>query len=169
MDKLIKKVKAGGRLVVVLRGVSGAGKSTLAGKLRDHAPGLNTAVSADSFFTDEDGNYKFDPAKLGEAHGACLKEFVRTLQVDAAYEAKDSLIVVDNTNTTVAEAAPYMAFGAAYGWETLLVTVMPPSLIEAAARNVHGVPVGGVIAQGERLAAESARLPPFWAHVEVTL
>jgi ABC-type bacteriocin/lantibiotic exporter with double-glycine peptidase domain len=39
VEALLSRVKAGGRLVVVLRGVSGSGKSTLAKKLLDAAPG----------------------------------------------------------------------------------------------------------------------------------
>ena len=166
MDKLLEKVKAGGRLVVVLRGVSGAGKSTLALKLLKAAPGGTALVSADSHFVGADGVYRFDPSKLGEAHGGCLKDFVRTLQLDSAYGQKDSLVVVDNTNTTVAEAAPYMAVGAAYGWETVLATIdIDPR--KAAVRNVHGVSGYTVDEQFIRIKYDDARLPPFWERMRV--
>lgn len=169
MNRLMERVKAGGRLVVVLRGVSGAGKSTLAKALEAVAARAGSAVaavSANDYFTGEDGVYRFDPSKLGEAHANCMKRFITTLQVDSAYGVKDSLVVVDNTNTTVAEAAPYMAVGAAYGWETLLVTLdVDPR--KAAARNVHGVSARTVDEQFIRIKYNDARLPPFWEHLRV--
>ena len=173
MDKLIERVRKGGRLVVVLRGVSGSGKSTLADTLEREA--LLTAptdgrevltVSADDYFTDKDGGYHFDPSKLGDAHGLCLRRFTNFLLLQTAHGAPEALVVVDNTHTTVAEAAPYMALAAAYGFEALLVTLdFDPR--KAAARNVHGVSTEGVDAQYQRLTAETRRLPPFWECLEV--
>jgi predicted kinase len=159
-QNLIDRVKQG-RHVVVLRGISGSGKSTLAQELVQKTPASIAWVSADQYFTDEDGGYHFDPAKLGEAHGDCLRQFVRNLQVDATYGVKNSLVIVDNTNTTVAEAAPYMALAAAYGFNALLVT-LDADPRKAALRNVHGVSPETTDAQYVRLTAETPRLPPFW-------
>jgi predicted kinase len=73
------------------------------------------------------------------------------------------LIVVDNTNTTVAEMAPYMAVAAAYGHDTKVVTIdCDPEV--AAARNVHGVPVQTVKAQHDRIVKETKNMPPWWSH-----
>jgi ABC-type dipeptide/oligopeptide/nickel transport system ATPase component len=173
MEKLMEFVKEGGRKVVVLRGVSGAGKSTLAEAMLNASPGPADVVSADHYFTGKDGVYRFDPSMLGAAHAACLKAFVRMLQTDVAWNPADpmektnSLIVVDNTNTTVAEAAPYMALAAAYGFKALLVTLDVPVFI-AAPRNVHGVSTENVDGQGWRMRQDNDRMPPFWAHLKVT-
>ena len=91
--------------VTLLRGISGAGKSTYAAT---NYPGA-FVVSADSFFTFADG-YKFNPTRLGEVHGLCLLNFL-----DAAQRGRN--VVVDNTNITVEEIAPYYALAEAYGRE----------------------------------------------------
>lgn len=160
-----------GRKVIVLRGISGAGKSTLAKKLASQASskGPTLIVSADQYFTYLDGSYQFDAKELPEAHGACLRRYCEALvlgRVDGRQDIDNALVIVDNTSTTVAEAAPYMALAAAYGWEALLVTFDVAPLI-AAPRNIHGVEFAGVEAQYLRLTAETKRLPPFWLHTTV--
>jgi predicted ABC-type ATPase len=159
-QNLIDRVKQG-RHVVVLRGISGSGKSTLAQELVQKTPASIAWVSADQYFTDEDGGYHFDPAKLGEAHGYCLRQFVANLQLDSDYGVKNSLVIVDNTNTTVAEAAPYMALAAAYGFDALLVTLDVP-VAEAIGRGIHFVPATTVEAQFWRIREAVPSLPPFW-------
>lgn len=136
--------------VRILCGVSGSGKSTLA----NQESFLNRALlcSADTFMM-EDGVYNFSAAKLPHAHAACLKKFVEALQAGVMS------IVVDNTNTTVAEVAPYAALALAYG-ATLMITTVECDPEIAAARNAHGVPLAGVQAQAARLAERS--LPPWW-------
>jgi predicted kinase len=156
--ELLRRVErtVGGKLVVVLRGISGAGKSTLASEIDKASQLPVTVVSADHFFYGYDGKYNFDPSLLGAAHGDCLRHFVEALQTD-----ESGIIVVDNTNTTVAECAPYMALAAAYLCDALLVTLsVPPSV--GAERTVHGVSPKGVESQFYRLTAETANLPPFW-------
>ena len=163
MDKwtLAQRVQKG-RHVLVLRGVSGAGKSTLAQFLVKALEGAATVVSADDFFVDREGVYRFNGAYLGAAHGECLREFVEVLQ--GLEDAPDALVIVDNTNTTVAEAAPYMALAAAYNFENTLVDVEAP-VEAAAARNVHGVSPEAVEGQGARMAQHEAVMPPFWVRV----
>ena len=147
-----------GRHVVVLRGVSGAGKSTVASFLSNALEGQVTTVSADYYFTSLDVTYKFDPTKLGAAHAQCLDQFVSEVVHE---EGENHCIIVDNTNTTVAECAPYMALASAYGWRPLLLTIDTPAEV-AAARNVHGVAAGVVQTQGWRMADNDNFMPPFW-------
>jgi len=161
---LIERVKTG-RHVVVLRGISGAGKSTLARRLFDSVGGGEDTfhaaiVSADQYFTDDGGTYRFDPSLLGEAHGSCLRAFV-TLLDSLGDEHDNALIIVDNTNTSLVEAAPYMALAAAYGAEALLVTLDVP-IFDAYQRNVHGVSANSIDAQFWRLHADAKSIPPFW-------
>jgi hypothetical protein len=59
--------------VIVCRGLPGAGKSTYVATL---SPGA-VVCSADSYFVGPDGAYRFDPAKLGQAHEACWTQATR--------------------------------------------------------------------------------------------
>lgn len=148
------------RRVLVLRGVPGAGKSTVARAVVEHvrAAGVRAAVvSADDTFVGADGVYRFDPARLPEAHGACLRAFVGLVSVHPG-----GVVVVDNTTTTTEEAAPYVALAAAYGWDAALVTVVALPA-DAAARNVHGVPSATVHAMDRRLSTALDAAPPWWA------
>jgi predicted kinase len=140
--------------VIILSGVSGAGKSSVAAGIE----GI-LAVSADHYFMAE-GEYRFDSSKLGEAHGFCFREFVRLLQAGRS-------VVVDNTNTTAIEIAPYVLGAQAYGYECRIVTVVVPEsrLHIAAQRNRHGVSLDVIRAQFDRL--QRRELPPWWAHETV--
>ena len=142
--------------VMVLQGVSGSGKSTFARLPR----GVKTVVvSADDYFM-KGGVYRFDPSKLSDAHGSCLKRFVETLQ---AYYNIEVLVIVDNTSTTIAELAPYMACAGAWKHEAKVIRFDVDPVI-AAGRNVHGVSAATVVSQLSRI--QSERLPPWW-EVEV--
>lgn len=138
--------------VIVLRGISGSGKSTYARTLVEGVEGA-VIVSSDSYFEREDGTYAFEHAKLGEAHGACFRAFIAAAQVGAP------LIVVDNTNSRMVEAAPYMLGARAYGYEAKIVEV-ECDLIEALQRGTHGVPQSIVVEMAGRIKFEKA--PPWW-------
>ena len=139
--------------VILMAGVPGSGKTHYV-----NASGLTreSVVSADNFFVGADGVYRFDPTKLGAAHGDCLRGFVSALMKGLG------TVVVDNTNTTVVEMTPYVALAAAYGYETEIVRVHCDPAV-AAARNSHGVPERAVRAMAERLDKTFQEgLPPFW-------
>ena len=131
---------------IVLRGLPGSGKSTVAHKLG------GTVVSADDLFETPEG-YKFDPARIGEAHNACFRSFVETVQ------AGHPTVVVDNTATMVAELAPYMLAAAAYGYQVKVLEVRC-SVETALERNIHEVPEQAVRAMAEAL--ETVELPSWW-------
>lgn len=140
--------------VIILRGIPGSGKSTLA---RGLAHDGVVVVSADDYFVGSDGSYKFDPKKLPAAHGDCLRRFVTHL------DANHRGVVVDNTNTTAVEVAPYAALALAYGRDLRIITVVCDPVI-AAARNIHGVSLDAVKAMHNRLMC--AEFPPWWPHEE---
>jgi len=142
--------------VVVLRGVPGSGKSTYVAKNLPEAK----VVSADKFFM-VDGEYKFNPTNLPNAHAACLREYMGHVMLGYL----DDTVVVDNTNTTAVEIAPYAAIALAFGCELEVVTLECDPKV-AAARNIHGVPEGGVLAMHKRLV--EAQLMPWWQHRVVT-
>lgn len=91
--------------VIVLRGLPGAGKSTVALGLLDaigERKRSGIVVSADDFFTDENGVYSFKPHKLREAHARCLGSYI-----DSMYDGFDA-VIVDNTNTQMWEMRLYL-------------------------------------------------------------
>jgi len=141
--------------VIILRGGSGAGKSTWVKK--NHSDAF--VVSADLFFM-VDGEYKFDITKIGEAHATCLRSFVAICQNPPA---ELSTVIVDNTNTTVAELAPYAQVALVYGHELQLFTFLYDPVV-AAKRSTHGRPLKGCVEMHQRLTEQTKFLPPWWKH-----
>ncbi len=125
-------------MVIIFRGPSGSGKTTLKDllasidfkiKVGDEAlePSMTPAIayakvlwgsiiksehamhicSADDFFM-INGVYKFDAKLLGTAHATCLRNFS-----DLVKDPKN-VIIVDNTNCSLAEFVPYAALANAY-------------------------------------------------------
>ena len=121
------------RKVIIMRGASGSGKSTYTNKNHPDA----VVCSADSYFVDKDGNYNWDPKKIGFAHTSCQKSFKMAL------DRSEPLIVVDNTNTTVKEFKFYLDAARDHGYDVEVVRIETP-LDVAAARNVHNVPFDAV-------------------------
>lgn len=117
------------RQVKIIRGASGSGKTAYTNK---HFPDA-TVCSADAYFVDDEGNYKFNPTRLGAAHESCRRSF------KAALDRGQELIVVDNTNTTLREFKPYVDLARERGYDVEVIRIETP-LEVAAARNVHGVP-----------------------------
>lgn len=103
--------------LIIVRGLPGSGKSTLAKRL-----GL-PSFEADDYFTGPDGVYRFDPAKLGEAHAQCLANVKASLESGAE-------TVVSNTFTTIKEMQPYLDLG----------HVVQVIECRGAWRSIHGVP-----------------------------
>lgn len=144
--------------IKILCGVSGSGKTTYARSLGNGVE----ICSADSYFEDN-GEYMFEARRLPEAHAACLRRFVEFV----THPCKcTKCVVVDNTNTTIAEIAPYAALALAYGYD-LEILVFQAHAEVAAARNVHSVPFNTVAQQAARLRATCDELPPWWKVVYV--
>ena len=140
--------------VLILSGISGSGKTTFV-KQFDL---FRKIVSADHYFIGDDGDYKFDLSMLGTAHAVCLRNFV----VEVQHGYRD--VVVDNTNTSVAEIAPYAALALAYGYELKIVifNVQYQDIEKIAARNTHEVPVKTIFSQWHRILKLKNELPPYW-------
>jgi predicted kinase len=145
------------KTVYIMQGVSGSGKSTYAASLNPRH-----VVSADDYFVNEAGEYGFDAALLPEAHAECLRRFVSLVTIGA-----EGPIVVDNTNTTNAEIAPYYALAESYGYEPTIVSVFCDPKV-AHLRNQHGVPLETCLKAAERIRRERERMPPWWKLDEVT-
>jgi predicted kinase len=116
--------------VTILVGPSGAGKSTW---VKENIDLADTKVcSADFWFTSPSGDYLFDHRQLGNAHSSCVKGYVQHL-IDG-----EKNLVVDNTNTTIAEVAPYIALANAYHYRVRVIFFDTP-VEECCKRNIKGV------------------------------
>jgi hypothetical protein len=145
--------------VIIMRGPSGVGKSTWVKKFQEYLAGCGCSshvFSADNYFM-RSGSYKFDPALLPEAHNNCLRSFedyVRTLE-----PYNQNVLIVDNTNMSGWEIAPYYRLAEAHGWDVRVVQVVaaaqPPEL---ARRSVHGVPEAAI----RRMLNAQQPLPDWW-------
>lgn len=130
--------------VIVMVGLPGSGKSTYTKVvLREHP--YAEIFSADDYMIDTSGNYCFDPNRLGACHSACLREFTNKIIEDRNDNLfnpdYDSVLIVDNTNLTNVERAPYISLALAFGYEVDVITVQAQgmSMADLAKRNTHGV------------------------------
>lgn len=110
-------------------------------------------VSADHYFLDSEGVYRFDPTLIGDAHKNCMKRFLLAVGSD------EPLVIVDNTNTCAYEIAPYVAIAEAFDYDVAIVRVMAKTET-CTLRNVHGVPGTTIGAMSEAMRRET--LPPWW-------
>ena len=127
---------------MILRGLSGAGKTTYALRLMKKLNsmfGLRVIkCSADDYFTDNDGNYNFNAAKLGSAHGYCKYEAAR------ACRSGNDLVVIDNTNVRHKDIKPYKDIAKEYDYRVVVRVIGnqdDESIKLYAERNAHNVPL----------------------------
>jgi predicted kinase len=111
----------------LLRGLPGSGKSTLAKTLvkKDYCH-----KEADMFFIDREGNYKFVPSKIKDAHAWCQSE------VEFFMNLEHSPIVVSNTFTQEWEMDNYYKLAESYGYRVYSLIVEN----RHGGVNEHGVP-----------------------------
>jgi predicted kinase len=111
----------------LLRGLPGSGKSTLAKTLakKDYCH-----KEADMFFVDGNGNYKFQPSKIKDAHEWCQEE------VDFLMKYEHSPVVVSNTFTQEWEMEAYYKLAEQYGYKVFSIIVEN----RHGGVNEHGVP-----------------------------
>jgi predicted kinase len=143
--------------IIVMQGVPGAGKSTVAQQIKEQVHAV--IVSSDLFHTDDKGNYNYKTELAGKAHAWCFRKFIDLLADHRPYY---DTIIVDNTNTTVAEVAPYMAIAAAYEADAYILRV-PCDWEVAAARTIHGVPKHVVELLQQRLDRFASEAPGWWS------
>lgn len=143
--------------IIFLRGVPGSGKSTYAEKLicdSGFKKNWCRVVSADNFFI-SNGEYKFKPELLGDAHKACFRAFHDYVMGDDTDYL--DLLIVDNTNVKLWELSPYVAVAnmVGLGFE---IHRMECKLKECAKRNIHGVPSGKI----ESMHSMMDKIPYHW-------
>jgi GTPase SAR1 family protein len=163
-------------MIILFRGISGSGKSSLAEAYRtenwptmvtpaiEHMKQLakttrardKSIFSADNYFM-VDGEYKFEASQLSMAHQDCLKKYTETIR-----KSDDAdVLMVDNTNCSVAECAPYMALAGAYQHRLSVVTLVALP-VDAFRRNKHKVPFDSTCRQSLTLNDSIANWPPWF-------
>lgn len=133
------------KTLYIMRGLPGSGKSTRAREICHEAfkMGADGAVicSTDSFFI-VGGKYVFNRDNIGWNHTQNQQ------RVEDLMRHKVNVIIVDNTNTTQKEMAPYKHFAVDYGYEIREVIIGAESMrvdldayiTTCVERNTHGVP-----------------------------
>jgi predicted kinase len=114
-------------MLFIIRGIPGSGKSTYAKNLKDAVKDDSVVhFEADMYFS-KDGEYKFDPSKLKEAHGWCIEKAKEGLR-------QGMTVIVSNTFTRKWEMKPYI--------EAAEAMQLPMAVIrmENRFKNIHGVP-----------------------------
>lgn len=119
-------------MIILMRGLPGSGKSTITKEIIKKFPNFYVA-SADYFFIDANGQYKFDPKLIKDAHIWCKKSVYEALK-------NKNFVIVDNTNTTEWEMEPYLRM--ANEFDIVLYTYIVPEFDVDVCynRNSHGVP-----------------------------
>ena len=102
------------KILYIVRGIPGSGKSTFAKTLvkKDYCH-----KEADMFFVNREGNYKFEPSKIKDAHKWCQEE------MDFLMRLEHSPVVVSNTFTQEWEMEPYFELAKKYGYKVFTVIV----------------------------------------------
>lgn len=108
--------------LILIRGLPGSGKSTLARQLTG-----SFHLEADQYFVNSQGEYKFNPAKLKEAHENCFKN--AEYYLGGGYS-----VVVANTFSRIWEMQPYIDLAHHLG--------IPLQVIECQGNfgSIHNVP-----------------------------
>ena len=119
--------------LILVRGVPGSGKSTTAKLLGAGGSGY-AHFEADMYFM-VDGVYKFDPAKIRDAHAWCQGSVERAMLLNHT-AGHNSTIIVSNTFTQEWEMKVYYDMAKTYGYTVFSVIVEN----RHGGENLHGVP-----------------------------
>lgn len=113
--------------LLLVRGLPGSGKSTYAKSVVDDMGRPYVHVEADMYFVHENGDYIFDPAKLGVAHDWCQLKCAHALE-------RGEDVVVSNTFVKRWELMPYIKMA------KVLDADVEIKVMTGTYENVHGCP-----------------------------
>ena len=141
------------KMVFILRGLPGSGKSSFAAQQEGAV-----ICNADKFHM-VDGVYMYDQGRAAEGHEWCLRGFIEFVI------SGEEFIVVDNTNTSSLEIAPYYRIARAYGYSVRFY-LFECSIVDSIKNNVHGVPEDVICRMAMRL---TRCLPESWLETSEAL
>ncbi len=136
--------------IILMRGLPGAGKTSWV-QMNGDIPRI--VCSADDFHM-VDGVYRYDPKRISEAHDWCFKKYLHYAQL-----GEKGFLIVDNTNTTMVEIAPYARVASALKIPFKIVYIYCDPLV-AHLRGTHGVPFSTMLKMHKALMNEE--VPPWW-------
>ena len=125
--------------LVIVRGIPGSGKTTFALKFFVHGLGFKL-VEADQYFVGEDGTYRFDTDKIGDAH-----EWARITMCEYLVNGFD--VVVANTFSRKREYENYVKAAKDVCGDKLETYVLT---MNGEYESVHGVPEDIIASMKER-------------------
>ena len=120
------------KILTLVRGLPGSGKSTFANYLWNEY----AICEADKFFTDKDGNYKFDATKISEAHKWCREQVEIRMKDNEVNPQFYPEIVVSNTFTQEWEMDEYFNLAEKYGYMVFSIIVENVH----SGKSIHSVP-----------------------------
>jgi predicted kinase len=127
------------KTLYLIRGLPGSGKSTLVQSLHN-----TRHFETDMYFIDkETGEYKWDGAKVRDAHNWC-QSLVELAMTESPIVPIGYDIAVSNTFTRKWEMQPYIDLAEKYGWTVFVIHC------ENNFGNIHGVGVGTLDAMARR-------------------
>ncbi len=144
------------KTMIIIRGLSGSGKGTIAKLIcnegsvdyLEDTEGVpkRVSVSAEDYFYDEDGSYKFDPEEFKDAHEWCKSE------VDVCAKQGYEVIVVHNPFTRKWEVDPYFQIAVSNGYRISVLNLYDSGLNDAqlAGRSKQNIPVHNIRKQRQR-------------------
>ena len=119
-----------------MRGLPGSGKSILSTLLAG-VTDSGVILSADDYFVDRRGIYRYNPNDIGKAHEVCKTN------CKAAMVASQNPIIIDNTNTQTWEMLPYVELALDFQYRIYVIeptTAWKNNVRTLAEKNSHGVP-----------------------------
>ena len=132
--------------LIIMMGLPESGKSTLAAEMADRLDAV--ICSADDFFVWWcRGKYRFDYKLCDEAHKNCQDRALYGL-------AMNRNVVVDNTNTKMADIFRYNRIAKTYGVPAYLLepqTSWRYDVLECYSRNTHNVPLSVISSMYENM------------------
>lgn len=169
-------------VVIIMRGIPGSGKTWFVDNHLVKGEGQRPRVfSTDNFWTLGGQGYHeaFDPKRLGEAHDWNLRNFIEALIAsrenalamvadgatieDVAGKCERNVLVVDNTNLSVSEVAPYYHAAQAFGFWVEIQTIMA-SFDICLRRQMHGLRTVDLYRMYRRGEDAIREMPPYWRH-----
>ena len=105
------------QVLFIMRGLPGSGKSTIVLEIVKVYGKSDTCVcSADDYFLQQDGVYKYQREDLHDAHQECQ------IKAQNACKEKVPIVIIDNTNVRKWEMKFYLTLADTYNYNVILVS-----------------------------------------------
>lgn len=156
--------------IIILRGLSGSGKSMLANIINNTYEN-SVIFSADQYFIDKEGNYKFVKEDLQKAHQHCydkINEHLHYIENNLKENVKPHTLIIDNTNSTIKEYRKYKDLAYQHKrFRTIILEIECMNKTEAIAmgkRNKHHTNMKAVLNMYNRweFDNDAQYIKPYW-------